>query len=360
MQFRPVQDRDEESLNGQWVVRSAVTDDHGDYVAVTFCPNAMKGVPAEHFHRTFLWSIQNTPDLKGSDEWADRIYLRKSEGTTTSMFKVTTFPNWLTGEGRGNVVSFGRNNTILTPEGIWDILKEEKLRSPPEIYRPSVELHAENTCFGIDRAARINNHTELEILELNGNTIFKRDFPGAQRLFILEFSRPGQKVILSYKDPNDDRGDLGLTQIYLDIGTDTSVELETGAAPPARLSFPRLTKDEKKIVARLPNRDQAPTEIVMWTVEDAGYVAPLQKLFRDFDSRLAFCLSENQQRQKTEVFIVAEDGRLKKRDIDHLWSDEEDSQLRNSRVALQADGTKSALIRNGGRDAYLLTILRTL
>ena len=356
MRFRPATDMEEQSQNGQWVVRSAAVKDRGTFVAVTFCPQHLGGNGPENFYRTVCWSIINDPNTRSTNEWAEIAFVDRLEGPGCTIFR-DPVPNLFWGEGRGSVVSFGENNTLLTPGGIWNILTEQKISRPLEIYSPDPSLNAVNTCFSGNgtRVARVNNQKELEVLDIGGNSILKHSFPArevySEQVIILAFSQSGNKLVIFYKEST--RSELKHRRICFNVTENSAMELPMAKVP--RIQFPQFTKDERKIVARLQGILHSDTEegshggssIVVWTLGSEG--AHMVYLFKSFDSCMTFSIVPGPGRQEGIVKIVTSSGCLIKRNLSQQWGSEEQSGLLESRVMGSADGRSLGSVTDNGR-----------
>jgi len=357
MRFRPAVDMEEQSPNGQWVVRSAAARDRGTFVAVTFCPQHLGGNGPETFYRTVCWSIITDPNTKSSDAWAEIAFVDRLEGLQCSIFR-DPVPNLFWGEGRGSVVSFGENNTLLTPGGIWNILTEQKISRPPAIYDPDPNLGVVNTCFSGNgaRVARVNNQTELEVLDICGNSILKHSFPAekgySEQVIILAFSPSGNNLVIFFKELCGSV--LEHRRMCFNVEDNKSIELPMAKVP--RIQFPQFTKDERRIVARLPGIRHSDSEvssesyhggssIVVWTLgrNDAHMIY----LFKDFDTSLAFSIVPGAARSDL-VEIVTSDGDVIERNLNIEWNSGEELQLWGSRKMLLADGKSSGMVTDNG------------
>jgi hypothetical protein len=356
MRFRPATDMEEQSPNGQWVVRSAAVKDRGTFVAVTFCPQHLGGNGPENFYRTVCWSIINDPNTRSSNEWAEIAFVDRLEGSECSIFR-DPVPNLFWGEGRGSVVSFGENNTLLTPGGIWNILTEQKINRPPAIYSPDPSLNVVNTCFSGNgaRVARVNNQKELEVLDIRGNSILKHSFPAgevySEQVIILAFSQSGNKLVIFFKESIG--SELKHRRICFNITENRVIELPMAKVP--RIQFPQFTKDERKIVARLQGIVHSDSEegshggssIVVWSL--GSEEAHMVYLFKSFDSCLTFSITSSVGRLDGIVKIFTSNGDFIERNLSKEWDAEEESQLLGSRTMLSADGKSLGSVTDNGR-----------
>jgi hypothetical protein len=133
-----------------------------------------------------------------------------------------------------------------------------------------------------------------------------------------------------------------------------SIELPMAKVP--RIQFPQFTKDERRIVARLPGIRHSDSEvsfesyhggssIVVWTLgrNDAHMIY----LFKDFDTSLAFSIVPGAARSDL-VEIVTSDGDVIERNLNIEWNSGEELQLWGSRKMLLADGKSSGMVTDNG------------
>ena len=308
VRYRPAVDAEEESPNGEWAVRSVAVRSGGSHIAVTFCPAGAKGVPVESFYRTVVWLIRDPSKHTGTDDWAERILIDRTE---SSIFRCPVPDSYIT-EGRGSVISFAENGKLITPGGIYDIFTEEKLDSPPQIFRPSRGITS--TSFNGHRVARIRDLTELEVLSLDGQLIETFSFRESEVLQICTMGFTGQKIVMTYCDVTVTKNLRRIQCVHVASGN--IVRLQSRGV--SRINFSRFTANEERLVGRLScNPDHSGSEIAVWNV-DSGHVA---YLFKDPDLQLSFCLNMND----THVMIISQTGRLINRNIDKEWSSDEEA-----------------------------------
>ena len=309
--YRPAIDAEEESPDGEWAVRSVAVRPGGSHIAVTFCPTGTKGVPSEAFYRTVVWLIKDPLKLIGTDEWAERILVDK---TASPIFRCAVAESYIT-EGRGSVISFADNGTLLTPGGIYNIFTEERLNSPAEIFLPTSRITA--TSFNSHRIARIRDLTELEVLSLDAQIIAIFSFPGSEVLHVCTMGYTGQKIIMTYTDVTA-RKDLRRI-VCVHVKTGEIVRLQSKAV--SRLNFPLFTSDEERIVGRVScNPDHSGSEFAIWNVAtgDVTY------LFKDSDPQSSFCLYGVKD---CKIVIVSSTGQQVTRDISKEWTLAEEAAL---------------------------------
>lgn len=310
VRYRPAVDAEEESPNGEWAVRSVAVRPGGSHIAVTFCPAGGKGVPFESFYRTVVWLIRDPSKQTGTDDWAERILVDRTE---SSIFRCPVPDSYIT-EGRGSVVSFAENGTLTTPGGIYNIFTQEKLYSPPQIFHPTTRVTS--TSFNGHRIARIRDLTELEVLSLDGQLIGTFSFPGSEVLQVCTMGYTGQKIVMTYTDVTAKR-DLRRIQC-VHVASGNIVRLQSRGV--SRLNFSRFTASEERLVGRVScNPDHSGSEIAVWDVA-SGHVA---YIFKDPDPRLSFCLSMDD----TNVLIISPTGRLIHRNIGQQWSPDEEAKF---------------------------------
>ena len=308
VRYRPAIDAEEESPNGEWAVRSVAIRPGGSHIAVTFCPPGSKGVSFESFYRTVVWLVKDPSKQTGTDDWAERVLIDRTE---SSIFRCPVPDSYLP-EGRGSVVSFARNGTLITPGGIYNIFTEEKLDSPPEIFHASARITY--TSFNGHRVARIRDLTELEVLSLDGHLVGTFSFRGSEVLQVCTMGYTGRKIIMTYSDVTAKK-DLRRIQC-VHVASGNIVRLQSRGV--SRINFPRFTAIEDRLVGRIScNPNHSGSEIAVWNV-DSGHVA---YLFKDPDPQLSFCLNMDD----TRVLIISPSGKLIDRNIDEEWSSKEEA-----------------------------------
>ena len=307
IRYRPAVDAEEESPNGEWAVRSVAVRPGGSHIAVTYCPPGTKGVAAESFYRTILWLINDSSKQTETDQWAERILVDK---TQSSIFRCPVADSYIT-EGRGSVVSFGENGTLITPGGIYNIFTEEKLHSPSRIFKPDGRITS--TSFNGQRVARIRGLTELEILSLEGQLIGTFNFKESEVLQVCTTGFTGQKIVMTYCDVTAKK-DLRRIQC-VHVASRRMVRLQLPGV--SRINFARFTTNEESLMGRIScHPNHSGSEIAVWNV-NSGDIA---YLFKDQDPQLSFCLHSND----TMVLINSSTGRLATRNIQELWNDDEE------------------------------------
>ena len=314
VRYRPAIDAEEESPNGEWFVRSVAVRPGGSHIAVTFCP------AVESFYRTVVWLIRDPSKQTGTDDWAERILVDRTE---SSIFRCPVLTSYIT-EGRASVVSFAGNGTLITPGGIYNIFTQEKLYSPPQIFHPSARITS--TSFNGHRIARIRDLTELEVLSLDGQLIRTFSFRGSEVLQVCTMGYTGQKIVMTYSDVTA-RRDLRRIQC-VHVASGNTVRLQSRGV--SRINFPRFTASEERLVGRIScNPDHSGSEIAVWDVE-SGHVA---YIFKDPDPQLSFCLSMDD----TNVLIISSTGRLIHRNIGQQWNPDEEAKF----LSQYANGSSS-------------------
>lgn len=312
VRYRPAIDAEEESPNGEWGVRSVAIRPGGSHIAVTFCPPGKKGISFESFYRTVVWLIKDPSKQTGTDDWAERVLIDRTE---TPIFRCAVPDSYLP-EGRGSVVSFAGNGTLITPGGIYDIFTEERLESPPQIFHPSARITG--TSFNGHRVARIRDLTELEVLSLDGNLVGTFSFPGSEVLQVCTMGYTGRKIVMTYSDVTA-KSDLRRIQC-VHVASGKIVRLQSRGV--SRINFPRFTASEDRLVGRISsNPDHSGSEIAVWNV-DSGHIT---YLFKDPDPQLSFCF----KMKDTHVLIVSPSGKIIDRSIDKEWSLEEEAEFHN-------------------------------
>ena len=326
VRYRPAIDAGEDSPNNEWCVRSVAVRPGGSHIAVTFCPPGNRGVPVESIYRTVVWLIKDPSQQAGSDEWAERILIDRTEN---SVFRCPVPDSYRT-EGRGSVISFADNGVLITPGGMYNVFTEENLYSPPEIFHPGTNVTS--TSFNGHRVARIRDITELEVLSLDGQLVASFSFRGSEVLQVCTMGHTGQKIIMTYCDVTAKKDLRRIKCVH--VATGNIVRLHSRGV--SRINFPRFTADEERLVGRISsNPDHSGSEIAIWNVA-SGQVT---YLFKDLDPRLSFCLTGND----THVLICSSIGRLVNRNIDVQWSSDEQIRFDKDNESSSSVGNHKAL-----------------
>ena len=342
IRYRPAVDAEEESPNGEWAVRSVVVRPGGSHIAITYCPPGTKGVAAESFYRTVLWLINDPSKQTGMDEWAERILVDR---TQSSIFRCPVADSYIT-EGRGNVVSFSDNGTLMTPGGIYNIFTEEKLHSPPRIFSPNTRITS--TSFNGQRVTRIRDLTELEVLSLEGQLIGTFSFKGSEVLQVCTTGFTGQKIVMTYCDVTAKKDLRRIKCVH--VSSSRIVRLQSRGV--SRINFARFTANEESLVGRIScNPDHSGSEIAVWNV-DSGDIA---YLFKDPDPQLSFCLHSSDKR----VLIISSTGKLVTRSIQELWNVDEENEFHNEHHSqLDSESAKSTWQIIGSSEICKLSYVR--
>ncbi|KAL9041699.1 MAG: hypothetical protein Q9214_004018 [Letrouitia sp. 1 TL-2023] len=319
--YRPTIDAEEESPSLEWAVRSVAVRPSGSHVAICFCPAGTNGIAGESFYRTVLWLIKDPSKQLGSDDWAERVLVDK---TQTSLTRCPV-PDSYRSEGRGSLLSFGKDATLICPGGIYNIFTEERLAASEDIFDPGPNVA--NTTFSEDRVARIRDLTRLEILTLDGSLIRAVDFPGSEVLQICAFGQSGRNIIMTYCDVTAGKDLRRIFCVHVDTGK--MVRLQSRGV--SRINYPQFTADEKWVVGRLGCLpDHHGSEIAIWSARDGS----VMYLYKNLDNQLSFCLNEIEQ----SVIIVSSTGKMTVRGLRQEWTEKEDKETMNSRAALATNG----------------------
>ena len=321
-------DAEEESPSSEWAVRSVAVRPGGSHVAICFCPAGINGTAGEKFYRTVLWLIKDPSKQLGSDEWAERVLVDKTE---TSLTRCPVPDSYRT-EGRGSLLSFGKSATLMCPGGIYNIFTEDRLAASEDIFKP--DPNVANMTFSEDRVARIRDYTRLEILALDGSIIRVVDFPGSEVLQICTFGQKGRKIVMTYSDVTAGRDLRRIFCVHVDSGE--MVRLQSRGV--SRINYPQLTADEEWIVSRLGCLpDHHGSEIAIWSAKDGS----VTYLYKSLDNQLSFCLNEKEQ----SVKIVSSSGKMITRGLHQEWGDEEERD--HSRATLATNGRQVCKVIEG-------------
>ncbi|PGH12602.1 hypothetical protein AJ80_06660 [Polytolypa hystricis UAMH7299] len=373
--YRPAVEGGEESSHGTWRVRSAQLKQDATFLAMTFCPHANE----EIFYRTVCWSLSNLKQVSVTADWAQVIIVDRCE---SSIFRAGT------DRGRGSLVSFGNNNTLITPGGIWDLATEEMLPSPKEIWNPEDSDSLEQTSFSSTRAARIRDRQRLEILELFGSEEWNAgdltatfDFSVEQqitdiwtRVRIRCFSHSGTKLLLVFYEYKEEVADANspheihprIVCLILDgegPTTGTQVDFPTLHSCTA-LGDCQFTEDETRIVGTLqPSEDDINVggglSIVVWALQKKGgaYDDCVHHLFlwKSFNSTITFTITPSISAEpQGGILIALSDGGMIRRSVTDIWSSAEDDELRTSRHALETRGKTLNYITPDGESLFAI------
>lgn len=109
-------------------------------------------------YETACWSVSNSKDASGAVQWAKTHLV---DHTVSSIFCFNVYSL-----SRAALVTFGENNTLICPGGIWDLATEEKLACPSSIWKPDDPERINQTSFSANRAVRVRDKCHLEVFEL--------------------------------------------------------------------------------------------------------------------------------------------------------------------------------------------------
>ncbi|PGH15219.1 hypothetical protein AJ79_02584 [Helicocarpus griseus UAMH5409] len=368
--YRPALEAGEEIFHGIWRVRSAQLKQDATFLAMTFCPRANE----ELFYRTVCWSLSNLKQVSVAADWAQVIIVDRCE---SSIFRAP--PE----RGRGSLVSFGHNNTLVTPGGVWDLATEEMLPSPKEIWKPDNPESIEQTCFSSTRAARIRDLRRLEVLELFGSegrnagdlittieyAIDERHAESWVRVLIRCFSHSGTKLLLTYYERKPTDSDTSTYPRFVCVILDREDQTTT-----TQVNFPihagtglrdcQFTEDEMKVVGRLQPPDDdvnggGGLSIAVWALQKHGgqYDSRAHHLFlwKSFDDKITFTITPPiSSEPQGGILIALSDGGMIRRSVTDIWSPVEDDELRNSRYALEAKGKTLNYVPSDARNLYAI------
>ncbi|OJD11177.1 hypothetical protein AJ78_08000 [Emergomyces pasteurianus Ep9510] len=371
--YRPAVEGGEKSHRGTWRVRSAQLKQDATFLAMTFCPDGNE----ELFYRTVCWSLSSPKQVSVTADWAQVIIVDRCE---SEIFRASAL------HVRGSLVSFGENNSLITPGGIWDLATEDMLPSPKEIWDPENPELISQTCFSSTRAARVRDRRWLEILELFGSegwnagdltttfqfSVEERIADGWARIRIRCFSRSGAKLLLTYYEGKERNSDVDSLQqlhprivcIILDglgptAGTQVDFPIHSGTA----LLDCQFTEDEERIVAKLQPPDDdvnagGGTSIVVWGLHKKGgkYDECVHHLFlwKSF-GEVTFTITPSIIAEpKGGILIAFSDGDVVRRSVTDIWSRAEDDKLQTSRHALEARGKMLNYITPDGASLFAI------
>lgn len=372
--YRPALEGGEEIHQGTWKVRSAQLKQDATFLAMTFCPQANE----ELFYRTVCWSLSSPKQVSVTADWAQVIIVDRCE---SKIFRASSEL------ARGSLVSFGENNSLITPGGIWDLATEDRLPSPKEIWNPENPELIGQTCFSSTRAARVRDRRWLEILELFDSegwnagditaafqfSVEERIADAWARIRIRCFSRSGSKLFLTYYECKQRNSDVdSLQQLHpksvcvilngegpTTTGTQVDFPIHSGTA----LLECQFTEDEERIVAKLQPTDDAinaggGTSIIVWALQKKGgkYDECVHHLFlwKSF-SEASFTITPSISAEpKGGILIASSDGGIVRRSVTDIWSSAEEDKLQTSRHALEARGKMLNYITPDGASLFAI------
>ncbi|KAG6904845.1 hypothetical protein DXG01_006756, partial [Tephrocybe rancida] len=336
IRFRPALFED---VNGttSFSVRSAAVGARMGFIAVTFS-SVLDDVNSL---TTVCWSLVTSTTIpRPSDDWAQIAFVETLTGPELDKFESS-------GNHRISVLTFGADNTLITPGGIWDILSEERTDGPATIFDPDPQLNVRETCFSYNgkRVARVATHVAqevVEVLDIGGHYLHSIEFPLTQdesSLDIFGFSDTGRKIIVGrHIIEKDFRGREQHFSTYVCFETEGPTRIpislpdnETDLGPIA------FTKDEDKMVSSVNSYDgphQWVGAIVVWSLSNDGedhdvHASSPIHLFKG-GTNIEFCLTRfplvsTKDPQLHDGLILITDC-VYKRQIDCHWSQEEEDE----------------------------------
>ncbi|KAG5644354.1 hypothetical protein DXG03_008651 [Asterophora parasitica] len=365
-----------------YALRSAAVSARAGFIAVTFLPVIAASGGAQRLYRTVCWSLITSATLSSASEWAEVAFVDRAETPRSDIFANRDYA-----VARANVVAFGKDNTLITPAGIWNLLTEELVDGPHSIYDPAPELRVTNTCFSGrgERVARVvrnsmQNAIEVEVLDISGVSLFRKGFLEdleSNELNLLNFSYSGEKIVVAkqftQQSPPSDRDQLGpgrfssrkLTfsfECFL-VNDLKNIVLAT-PYPLSGLKYPQFSADETKLVAAIEgglgritdNTATSGYSIIVWSlaIDECGTPppnhAPMVYLFKMWDPDFTFCIAPPPRGSAAdEAIIVNKTGIISRRSIDTFWTSDDDRYLLElSRdILLAREGTTLSVLENG-------------
>jgi hypothetical protein len=198
--FIPVTYIDESNSGEMWKLDSAAIDDSGTFIAAVFEPTFGPSC------QMVCWKIIAASDTIRPDEWAVLLTEGEIDKERFAAFKFKYYEDF---SGMGAHVSFGANNTLITPCGIFNILSKQVDPLKSIFYRPDTSKYvghsrSSGVCgilFSGDgtRVARVFYNHDLEVLTIDGLSILKRSFENIRALEMAAFSYSGSRIIVNDK-----------------------------------------------------------------------------------------------------------------------------------------------------------------
>jgi len=302
-----------------WHLCSAALSLCSQYIAITYTDSVCL--------QTLLWKIDPQPERTAAADWAELCLVDQHDIVMGNIFR-----NEL--GGSQDVVSFGRENTVNAPGGIWNIISREKVSRPTAIYDPEASLGVSCTCFGMDRVARVLHNDELEILDMDGNPLLRHEFRvngGVVGVRTVKFSRSARKLVFrrsvcSYrKDETTPVHDSGGLYCFL---LEENVLVRLSNVEWFGRAQVQFVHDENAIVVS----DGAFGSILVYALPNGigsnGHEeVPGTCIFRTTNIVTAWCIPPTVTADAPGLLLLTQDFGLQKRQLDHEWTKMEDRDL---------------------------------
>ncbi|KAG6817662.1 hypothetical protein H0H87_005419 [Tephrocybe sp. NHM501043] len=332
--------------------RSAAVSARAGFIAVTFGSSGLFYERARETYTTVCWSLITSGTLSRTSEWAEVAFVDRLDGPQADQFANTS--------QEVEMVAFGKDNTLVAPSGVWNILTEERGEGKIAIHSP--EPTFKNVCLSGngERVARISVHTEqevIEVLDINGGHICHMNFPCSASVQLLSFSATGEKLVFKERTPVASGVETSVQ--FKCLVTSSGYEISLPHPLPLKsMQHPRFTKDEDKIVSIIPGLEisdrstgqrsihQYGCTVVVWTLDkdDQGRYLEHASLtyllkLRAKMAESAFCLtrlSKGPRGHQWEdgLLLVANSGTVLQRRLSETWTEEEERQLHSSHSEL--------------------------
>jgi len=317
-----------------WFERAAVST-RTEFLAIMFSVNDYSLVRTTY--HIVCWRLINSGSPSWESDWAEVVLTINS-----SRFEHDSGFIFL---------AFTKDNSLVTPYGIWDLATKERVDAPVDIYHPPSELHVESLCFSEqgEFVARViknsGGNIVLEALNIKGVSLYRQElqFPSSARfkyvdVRLLNLSKTGQKVIL--------RGVGALNEVSVlcqVIADKSSIKIFT--SPSSDFRSPEFTKDEDKLVALINAIDHIRTLIGVWALvkDDHGHYldhANMVYIFKGWDLFI-FCLTPPaNDNSDTDIITITNryNGSVYQRPINREWSLDEEEALWSSREGFPSRG----------------------
>ncbi|KAG6917119.1 hypothetical protein DXG01_003785 [Tephrocybe rancida] len=355
------------------------------FVAVTFA-STMQGV---NRYTTVCWSLITSGTLSRPSEWADVAFVDQIEGTSVDKFD----------GGYGSVVTFGANNSLIAPGGIWDILSEQRSEGPPAIFDPHPELAVRQTSFSGngERVARITLSTVfevLEVLDIRGHHLCHIEFVSREAaITITSITYTGKKIIFMKSTPNFPELRISLKGLLSYGCFDTESRVNIDIPTPKNqgtLLHPQFTKDEDRMVSVVvtsamelsiaasagePVAQPTGSSIIVWSFDkdDQGQhlsSASMVHLFKSYDDNIAICLTRSPltttastaPQVQDNLIAVETSGVIHRRLLETKWSHEEEKLFASHRSVFPESPSRAiftqTVVRRGSAPLELLACFR--
>ncbi|KAG6910181.1 hypothetical protein DXG01_012630 [Tephrocybe rancida] len=332
--------------------RSAAVSARAGFIAVTFGSTGPYYERAREMYTTVCWSLITSGTVSRTSEWAEVAFVERLDGPQADKYTNTI--------QEVEMVAFGRNNTLVAPGGIWNILTEECVKVMHGAYDSGAEQTLKHVCFSGngERIARIRTGIDeeiIEVLDLEGTLLCSVCFPRSVNTQLLSFSATGKKLVFQQRPLATSESGKFESEFKCLVADNSRLKISIPHPLSHKvMQHPRFTKDEDKMVSFLPGMefyDETTGErsshaygcsVAVWTFDkdaqghclDHASMIYLFK-FRDKLDDFAFCLTRSPKGSRNQYWedgLIAVDkaGTVSQRLLSQTWTQEEEEQLHSS------------------------------